>query len=240
MHTIVREFGIDYIYFDLIFNLIFILLLFKFKKTKPLFAFLFGGIVIFIIDWGFWLNIFHIRQLTLPDGFLPFFSQGPREFIFMLWFSLSYGIMFCWVFIMFEKDSNKILWTVLLFGGWLTIALLSQFLPINDEVINPVRKMSSSRLMQIIIVVIGYIILFIMRYDIKKILYLFLVGCGIHFMMEFSLWISGIRPTGLDTLLANTLIEFNMGIPILYIFWDKVLNRKAKPSTENELEKGGE
>jgi hypothetical protein len=141
---------------------------------------------------------------------------------------------------MFEKDSNKIFWTALLFGGWLTIALLSQFLPINDEIINPVRRMSSSRLMQIIIVVIGYIILFIMRYDIKKILYLFLVGCGIHFMMEFSLWVSGIRPTGLDTLLINTLIEFNMGIPILYIFWDKVLNRKAKPLTEKELEKVGE
>ena len=88
--------------------------------------------------------------------------------------------------------------------------------------------MKSSRVKQIIIVALGYGALFLLRYGLKKILFLFLVGCGIHFMMEFSLWASGIRPSSLDLLLVNTLVESNMGVPVLYIFWDKVLTRPGE------------
>jgi hypothetical protein len=227
-HEVIRIFGTDYIYFDLVFLTIFTALLAVNKKRIPLLAFILGGLIIFIIDWVFWMQIFKIRTFSLPPGFLSFLPEYWAKTVFMFWFSMSYGLMFAWIFLMFDKQNKRAAWTALLFGGWLTIAFLSQVLQINDNVIETVRLMKSSRVKQIIIVVLGYGALFLLRYKLKKILFLFLVGCGIHFMMEFSLWVSGIRPSSLDLLLVNTLVESNMGVPLLYIFWDKTLTRSKR------------
>jgi hypothetical protein len=231
---VIRVFGIDYIYLDLVFLAVFTVLLAVNKKKIPLLAFILGGVVIFIIDWLFWMQVFKIRTLSLPPEFLSFLPQYWAETLFMFWFSMSYGLMFAWMFLMFDKKNNRFAWTALLFGGWLSIAFLSQFLQINDNLIETVRLMKSSRIKQIIIVALGYGALFLLKYRLKKILYLFLVGCGIHFMMEFSLWISGIRPSSLDLLLVNTLVESNMGVPVLYIFWDKVLSKPKGASFKKQ------
>jgi hypothetical protein len=168
-HEVIRIFGTDYIYFDLVFLTIFTALLAVNKKRIPLLAFILGGLIIFIIDWVFWMQIFKIRTFSLPPGFLSFLPEYWAKTVFMFWFSMSYGLMFAWIFLMFDKQNKRAAWTALLFGG-----------------------------------------------------------CGIHFMMEFSLWVSGIRPSSLDLLLVNTLVESNMGVPLLYIFWDKTLTRSKR------------
>ena len=129
---------------------------------------------------------------------------------------------------MFEKKSNKLGWTAIVLGGWLSIAFLSQFLSINDSAITVIRHMSDLRFLRVILVLIGYSLLFLLKYDWKKITYLFFIGFLIHFMMEFSLLISGIRPGSFLILLENSLIEFNMGVPFFYLFYDKFLRRKIK------------
>jgi hypothetical protein len=219
---IVRQFGVDYIYFDLIFSIIFIYMLIRFKKKIPLLAYFIGGIGInFIIDYGIWLNT-GIREASLP------FNFTGSLFLFFLWFSLTYGVQYSYVFLMFEKKTNKIFWTSLVFIGWILVALLSQIISINDSQIYLVRHMGESRLITIIIFLLGYSLLFILRYDWKKIIYLFFIGFLIHFMMEFSLFISGIRPGSLSVLFFNSFIEFNMGIPFFYIFYDRYLRKRFK------------
>jgi hypothetical protein len=199
----------------------------KFKKKISLVAFFIGGFFInFLVDWGFWLHT-GIREISLPPNFL-----GLPEFwstiIFFLWFSLSYGVEYAYIFIMFEKKSNKFGWTALVFFGWIIVGLLSQLLPINNSSINLVRHMGPGRFIEIGILIIGYTMLFLLRYDWKKIAYLFFIGFMIHFMMEFSLLITGIRPGSLPVLIENSLIEFNMGIPFFYLIYDKVLRKIVK------------
>lgn len=224
---VIRNFGLDYILFDLIFVIIFLSLLIRFKKKISLAAFFIGGFFInFIVDWGIWLHT-GIREISLPQNFLGL-SEFWSTLIFFLWFSLSYGVEYAYIFIMFDKKSNKIGWTALVFIGWILVGLLSQILPINNSSIMTLRHMGSGRFIEIGILIIGYAILFLLKYDWKKIVYLFFVGFMIHFMMEFSLLITGIRPGSLIILIENSLIEFNMGIPFFYILYDKFLKKLVK------------
>jgi hypothetical protein len=225
-HDVIRNFGIDYIFFDLVFLVIFHVLLIRYKKIIPLIAFWLGGLAIFCIDWGFWLQVFNIRELNLPAAFIPGLPQYWRVFVFMFWFSFSYGLMFSWMFLMFEYRKQGVWWTLLLWGGWLLVGLLSQYIPLWDDPVMTMRHMGGSRLIQAIIVAVGYILLFVLRYDWKKILYLFMVGFLCHFMMESSLWISGIRPGSFFVMMVNSLLESNMGVPVLFILYDKVLKKR--------------
>lgn len=221
-YDVIRTFGIDYILFDLIFVSIFLLLLAIYKKKIPLLVFFLGGLGInFVVDWGIWFHT-GIREITLS----PNFFGGPL--LFFIWFSLTYGVEYSYVFLMFQKQSSKIGWTVLVFCGWLLVAFLSQYISVNDSPITVIRHMSDLRLLRIIIVLIGYSLLFIFKYDWKLIGYLFFVGFAIHFMMEFSLLISGIRPGSLLILLENATIEYNMGVPFFYLFYDKYLKIRIK------------
>jgi len=179
-------------------------------------AFLIGGLGInFLIDYGIWFHI-GVREISLP---IHFFGG---TFLFFFWFSLSYGVEYAYTFLMFE-ERNKIKWTLFILMGWLVVALLSQLIPLNNSHIVTIRHMSDLRFIRIGIVIIGYVLLIFLKYDWRKILFLFFIGFLIHFMMEFSLLINGIRPGSLLILLENSLIEFNMGMPFFYLIWDRIL-----------------
>ena len=220
MYDVIRNFGLDYIFFDLIFVVLFLFLLIRFKKKIPLIVFFIGGLGInFLVDWGIWLHA-GIREISLPANFIG------GIFLFFIWFSLSYGVEYAYIFLMFDKKTNKISWTALVFLGWLSVAFLSQLIGLNNSSIEVVRHMGDLRLLRIALVFLGYSLLAILKYDWKKISFLFFVGFLIHFMMEFSLLVSGIRPGSFLILLENSLIEFNMGVPFFYILYDKFLRKR--------------
>ena len=50
-----------------------------------------------------------------------------------------------------------------------------------------------------------------------------IIGFAESFFMEFPLFLTGIRPTGLDFLIYEILVLFNQGAPYLFILYDKVL-----------------
>ncbi len=228
MYNVIRTFGVDYIFFDLIFLAVFLFLLIKFKKKIPLISFFIGGLAInFLIDWGVWLHA-GIREVFLPINFFG------GTLLFFIWFSLSYGVEYAYVFLMFDKSSKKVKWTLFVFIGWILAALLSQLISINDASIVIVRHMSDLRILRIAIVLIGYSLLLAFKYDFKKILYLFFIGFLVHFMMEFSLLITNIRPNSFLILLENSLIEFNMGVPFFYLIYDKLIKKKLR-SIDSEL-----
>lgn len=225
-YDVVRIFDLDYLIFDLIFFILFISILIIQKKEIPLIVGLLCGLLFLIIDGIVWWNT-GIREISPPD--LKIAVDFMMDF--------SYGLLaFSWVMIMFEKENMKevLLWTFFLYGGWLVIAGLSQILPLNDTEIITIRHMKHLRIVEISTVIIGYLLLLILGYSYKRIIFIFWVGVMLSFMMESYLLFTGIRPSGIDLLVYDSLILTNQGIPYLYIIFDriipkmkeKILNRK--------------
>jgi hypothetical protein len=90
----------------------------------------------------------------------------------------------------------------------------------------------------------GYLLLLLLKYTwppmksltFLRMIYLFCVGMLVHFGMEITLLASGIRPAGdyVHVLLFNSLLEFNMGVPVLYILWTAIRSRKASDEAGQE------
>jgi hypothetical protein len=103
------------------------------------------------------------------------------------------------------------------------IAILSQILPLNDSEIITIRHMKHLRVVEISTVFVGYLLLVLLKYHYKTIIYIFWIGTMLSFMMESYLLFTKIRPSGFDLLLYDSLILTNQGIPYLFVFFDKIL-----------------
>ena len=83
-----------------------------------------------------------------------------------------------------------------------------------------------------IILIVGYLLLtiyFLMKkVSFKQMLSLFLIGVSVQFGWELALLVNGIRPSdfaSLRTLIINSLIETNLGMPIIYVIFHFFRNR---------------
>ena len=230
-HDVGRIFGIDFIYFDLMLVTIWIALLFVRRRYKEFFFGLFGYGVVQFVDAVIWYTIKGTR--TIDTGGVI----GPH--IFLTYFSFTYGmIMFSFAPLMFNKKIHfveKLLWAGLMYCGWLAIGMMSEYITWDDRIINISRDMANARTKQIIMASVGYVVLLIWKIlsefldgfpwnIMKNIPYwyfgiLIVVGIFIHFSMESTLMIAGIRPIDWEVLAVNSLLEFNTGIPILFGLW---------------------
>jgi len=212
---VVRVFDLDYLIFDLLLCFLFVSILFQQKKVVPFTVGLLCGLLFLIIDGIIWWNT-GVREIY------PAHMKIAVDFMM----DFSYGLLaFSWVMIMFEKNNTKeiVLWSVLLYGGWLVIASLSQILPLNDTEIITIRHMKHLRIVEISTVIIGYLLLVFLRYDYKTIIFIFWVGTMLSFMMESYLLFTGIRTNGFELLIYDSLILTNQGIPYLFVIFDKIL-----------------
>ena len=219
-HDVIRNFDLDYLFFDLIFLACFITALVIQKKKIPLLVGLICGFLFLIIDGVIWWNT-GVREINPPE--LKFFVDFMMDF--------SYGVVaFSWVMIMFERNSIKeiILWTIFLYGGWFLVAFLSQIIPFIDLEIITIRHMRSLRIVEILTVIFGYLLLIILKYNYKTILFIFWVGTMLSFMMESYLLFTRIRPSGYELLLYDSLILTNQGVPYLFVIFDKIFPKIKK------------
>ncbi|MFX1357021.1 MAG: hypothetical protein ACFFA8_07015 [Promethearchaeota archaeon] len=261
-----RIFEYDYIYFDAIFLSIWLGVLIYKKKWSAISFGIITGICVYIIDAVAWFNIpvnssyppgTYIREYWIGGVYIPrplgeyFWIKFGADFMM----TISYGMFaFGWLWIAFEKFKQNnyreiIPYTILYFASWFLIPYLSFWIPLNDTQIRTVRHMSSQFVLWIINVIIGYTILILIyatkRFkskNLKVIYFVFIIGCIESFFMEFPLFITGIRPTGITFLLYEIIILFNQGAPYLYILYDKILPLlnekilKRKQNTQEELE----
>lgn len=256
-----RFFQYDYIYFDALFLSIWVGFLIKKKKWAALYFGIFTGICVYIIDAIAWFNILvnstyppgtYIREYWIGGVYIPrplgdyFWLKFGADFMM----TFSYAIFaFGWLWIVFEnfkkKDYKEVtLFTSLFFISWIFIPFLSFWIPLNDTPVVTVRHMSSQFILWIVNVIIGYLTLIIIygtkRFkskNIRIIYFIFIIGCLESFFMEFPLFITGIRPTGIEFLLYEIIILFNQGAPYLYILYDKVLPWLINRYEKIEMEK---
>ncbi|MCE7748554.1 MAG: hypothetical protein GPJ51_09145 [Candidatus Heimdallarchaeota archaeon] len=129
--------------------------------------------------------------------------------------------------------------------GWTFVSVGSQLIPWDDRVIEVARNMNEARqrltfgLMTLGNLIIAFILCYFKKIRLQDILYLFIVGTLVEFCLEFTLTVSGIRleqeSWGFQLMAINTLIEFNMGIVLMYIILAFVFNIRNKPIFKETL-----
>jgi len=219
---VTRTLGVDFIYFDIIFLSIWIYFLIKKKYWIPIFWGILGWISYLIADYYIWYTVMLSRTY-----------EGPiNNHIFFLWFCFSAGFaQFSYVAVMFEKRNWRELWlwTIIFYLGWILVGLGSQLIPLDDRIIRVSRNMDANRqrltftLMTLGNVAIAGILYMFKKLRFEDVIYLFIVGILVEFCLELSMSISGIRMEqgtwSLELMVVNTLIEFNMGIILIYLLW---------------------
>jgi hypothetical protein len=208
-YTVARTFSSLYIIIDIAWLLIFTGLLLYFKRRQALIAGITAGVLYFLVDYGIFFQLLGTRHI-----------EGADPFWFLLWLSMSYGITnFAWIWILFDRDSHSIEWSLLPILGWITIGQLSQNFGSGFGEISISRGTGSYHGIMALILCIGY--LYVIFRNLKgrvkvNILRLMAIGIGVQFAWEASLVISGIRPAIWQPLVVNSLIETNMGIPFAF------------------------
>lgn len=219
---VTRTLGVDFIYFDLIFLSIWIYFLIKKRYWIPIIWGMLGWGAYLITDYYIWYTVMQSRMY-----------DGPLDNnIFFLWFCFSAGfVQFSYVAIMFEKRNWRELWlwTLIFYLGWILVGVGSQLIPLDDRIIRVSRNMNADRQrLTFTLMTLGNILIATFLYLFKKlriedVIYLFIVGTLVEFCLELSLYVSGIRleqgTWSLELMVVNTLIEFNMGIILMYLLW---------------------
>ncbi|MFX1455081.1 MAG: hypothetical protein ACFFDB_06865 [Promethearchaeota archaeon] len=226
---VTRSFGLDYIYFDIIFLIIWVYFLAKKRYWIPIAWGSLGWAVYIFTDYFLWYIVTQTRQYV-----------GPlNPIIFFMWFCFSPGfVQFSYVVLMFEKRNRNdlIFFTLVFYLGWIIVSVGSQLLPIDDTVIRVSRDMNiDNQRFNMIMMVFVNIIIAIFLYVKKKlrledVVYLFLVGTLVEFALELTLAVSGIRQEqgtwNLGLMILNSLIEFNLGIVLMYLLWATIKIRR--------------
>ncbi len=119
-NLVTRRFEVDFIYFDLLFTIIWIIILLYKKRHMTAFYFGIGGFL--IVQWHDYF-LWHVLGRVDRKVEVPF-----RYEIFITYFSFTYGmLMFSYVVLMFESKNlkEKLKWTILLYSFWSLDAFLS-------------------------------------------------------------------------------------------------------------------
>ncbi len=225
MHEIIpsRQFNSLYIYADIVFLVVFCILLAWKKRYVAFFAGLAGGIIYFIVDYG----IFYLALGTRT-------VYGADPCWFLLWLSMSYGITnFALIWLWLDRDEFLLYWALLIPMSWLGIALFAQSFGCGFTQIAISRGTGAYHGVMGLMLVAGYLWLFVHNMRTEKverypILWILAIGILVQFEWEFVLFITGIRPGDLRTLVVNSLLETNMGLPYIFLIHRAVMKRRKE------------
>lgn len=170
---------------------------------------LIAGVVYFLVDYGIFYQLLGTRHI-----------EGANPFWFLLWLSMSYGFTnFAWIWLLLDRDGHAVEWSLLPILGWVTVGELSQNFGSQFAEISIWRGTGSYHGIMALILCVGYLYIIISNLNGQEkinILWLLSIGIGVQFSWEAALLISGIRPVIWQPIVVNSLIETNLGIPIVY------------------------
>jgi len=100
-----------YIWLDLAFLVIFVVVLVWSKRYQALVAGVAGGIIYFLVDYGIFFRLLGTRVV-----------HGADPLWFLLWLSLSYGLTnFAWIWLWLDRDKRALEWSLFIVSGWLCL-----------------------------------------------------------------------------------------------------------------------
>ncbi len=201
-----------YILLDLVFLRVLLGVLLYTKRYQAAIVGGLGGLLYFLVDYG----VFYLALGTRT-------VEGADPFWFLLWLSMSYGFTnFVWIWVWLDRDGHALEWSLLIVSGWICTALLSQNFGGGFAQISISRGTHQYHGVMALLLFIGYGLLCLqnIRCPDKKqrapLGWILAIGILVQFGWEFVLSVTGIRNPSLQTLLVNSLLETNMGLPYLY------------------------
>lgn len=219
-----------YIWLDITFLCLLLGILVWVKRYQAVIAGLLGGILYFIVDYGIFYLLLGTRQVV-----------GADPFLFLLWLSMSYGFTnFVWIWLWLDRDGHALEWSLLIVTGWFCTALLSQNFGSGFGEISIMRGTGSYHGVMALMLFVGYAILCIHNIRCKArekqypILWILSIGILVQFGWEFVLNITGIRNQSLQTLIVNSLLETNLGLPYLYLI-HRAVHRKWNEALQSSF-----
>lgn len=218
-----RNFNLLYVILDSLFIILLLFLLIKQKKYVTLLWSIFGGILYFIVDYGYFHLLSGSRHILVNGN-----ETALNTFLVLLWMSLSYGITnFLFIWLCLKKDKHLKEYLILIIMWWLVLPSIA-FIG-GDSTITTFRTTTKYHSYMAIILVIGYLGLIIYNIfherRLVELLPLLLIGISVQFSWEFALLINGIRPmnsSSITTLIINSLIETNLGMPYIYLIFRSI------------------
>ncbi len=215
-----RQFSTTYIYLDIVFLCVFCFLLLIKRKYATVIVGLLAGILYMIVDFGIFHLLTHSRSI----------SEGHSMFWVLLWMSMSYGFTnFTWIWLWISKDKNLLQYTTLILLWWFACPLLVKLFGNPNNMIVISRTTNQYHSYMAVILFLGYLSIIIYNLIVKDkkyqfhLLWMLAIGVLVQFGWESALLIGGIRSTLITsfeakmmTLLVNSLLETNLGIPIIY------------------------
>ena len=210
-YLVARSFNVLYIWIDVMLLLAFLCVLARTRRRAALVVGLLGGLLYFIVDYGFFYRMLGTRSVV-----------GMRVLPLEFWLSFSYGITnMAWMWLWFDEPENRWEWSILFPTGWLTSALVSQGLGDSFHSVQIARHVSGYHGAMVVLVLVGYGWLALHnlrhpdeRHSIRSAL---AIGVGIQFTWEAVLMMSGIRPLSWRPLVIDSLIETNLGAPFMLL-----------------------
>ena len=224
--TVARSFNSLYIVLDIVWLLIYVIILLYFKKRMAVIAGLLAGVLYFLIDYGIFYQLLGTRHI-----------EGANPFWFLVWLSMSYGITnLTWIWLLFDRDGHAVEWSLLPILGWVTVGQLSQSFGAGFGEISISRGTGSYHGIMALVLCIGYLIVILHNLKGKEkisILRLLAIGIGVQFAWEASLLLCGIRPANWQPIVVNSLIETNLGITYFYFIHKYVSSRWKEDLSAN-------
>ncbi len=240
-----RQFTPLYIWLDIAFLVVLLLLLLWQKKYMTVVVGCVMGIVYMLVDYGIFHLLLHSRSI----------SEGNSLFWVLLWMSMSYGFTnFTWIWLWVSRDEHLFEWSLLILGWWFCCPLITQTFAGEAVPIIIERTTGAYHGYMAVILFVGYLglILYNMYQTDRarriRIPWLLAIGILVQFGWEAGLLIGGIRSAGfsdigqkLHVLLVNSLLETNLGMPYIYCIYiayskkyTEDLHRRSNPVSFTE------
>ena len=250
-----RQFTYSYIWLDIAFLCALAALLVFKRKYMTLAVDAVMGIVYMIVDYGVFLLVCHSRSI-----------EGGSLFWTLLWMSVSYGFTnFVWIWLWLSKDEHLFEWSVLILSWWFCCPMLARAVPFGRDVITISRTTGEYHGYMALILFVGYFLAIVYNLFQQKaqarinIAWILAIGVLVQFGWEAGLLLGGIRSALIEsgeqkilTLVVNSLLETNLGMPYVYIifaaltarFTEQLKPRKTRLSlteriAENNYERAG-